>query len=320
MSKVLVLLVGFFCLISNVYGQENPLDRANSYYDDNDYTNANEIYLNIIKAGSLNGKTLYRYAYTNEMLEGINKKVLDLYAVAYFYLNIDNSSAQYFEYAKSKLTRNSYNIDSITQGKADEIIEQSIKMNTIPKSPLPIMSIISNSPLQKMSKSLDLAKQSDILLILGIISIFIYAMALLLSSKTGCVIIWGWWDLVLIAIPGLIFVYYLFNLNNTIKYDTLLNIIFFVISIATFALSIIINIKYSGGIGLLYAIVSVMVKIVIMILIPIIIFLFFIASCSGKSDRRYRDGTKGNAKTMWVGVVSAIAFFLIINLIKSEQE
>jgi hypothetical protein len=71
-----------------------------------------------------------------------------------------------------------------------------------------------------------------------IIALIIHAIALLFSYKTSCVIIWRWWDLISLAIHGLIFVYYLFNIDNPIKYDATLNITFLIASIATFALSV----------------------------------------------------------------------------------
>jgi uncharacterized membrane protein len=109
-------------------------------------------------------------------------------------------------------------------------------------------------------------------------------------------------------------------MNTTMEYDTLLNFLFFFISIITFTISIIINIKYSGVKGLFFAMLSILSKLIIMILIPIIIFLFLMAISSGKKDRRYRDGTKGNEMTKWIAVVSAIAIFLIANLVKGDQK
>ncbi|MDR1838711.1 MAG: hypothetical protein LBQ93_03880 [Treponema sp.] len=309
MKKMVIFLILVLSVLFCIHGQDSLLGQATSYYDKDDYGNAKNIYLEILKTGKFSGETLYRYAYSNEMLKGINSDVLDLYAASYYYLLIDDSNNQYLENSKNKLELNSYDINLITIGKTEEIIKYTIKTNTIV-----------NSPLRIFSKSLNFLGQSDSIFVLFIIALIIYAIALLFSSKTGCVIIWGWWDLILLAIPGLIFVYYLFNVDNIMKYDETLNIIFFITSIATFALSVIINIKYSGIKGLLFAIVSVLAKIVIMILIPIIIFLFFMALSSGKKDRRYRDGTKGNTKTMWLAIVGAIALFLVINLIKTEQE
>jgi hypothetical protein len=309
MKKMAVFLIFLLSVLFCVHSQDSLLEQATKYYDNNDYSNAKVIYLEIIRTGKFSGETLYRYAYSNEMLEGINNKVLDLYAASYFYLLIDDSNDQYLENSKNKLEKNSYDINSLTMGKAKEIIKHIIKINEN-----------INSPLKVFSKSLNLLGQSDKIFIFLIIALIIYAIALLFSSKTNCVIIWGWWDLILMAIPGLIFVYYLFNTDNIIKYDVALNIIFLVTTMVTFAFSIIINLKYSGGKGLLFALVSILAKIVIMIIIPIIIFLFFIALSSGKKDRRYRDGTRGNTKSMWIAIVSVIALFLVINLIKVEKE
>ncbi|MDR1219853.1 MAG: hypothetical protein LBK73_09630 [Treponema sp.] len=145
MKKMSVFLISGLCVLFCVHGQDSLLDQATTYYDNDDYGNTKEIYLEILRTGDFSGEILYRYAYSNEMLEGINNNVLDLYAASYYYLLIDDSNNQRLENSRNKLEQNSYDINLITMGRTEEIIKHSIKINTI-----------INPLLKIFSKSLDL--------------------------------------------------------------------------------------------------------------------------------------------------------------------
>jgi hypothetical protein len=196
MKRKIIFFAMFVYAFFAGYGQESSLSEATSYYNNNDYINAKSAYLKALKEGNYNGEALYRFAYTNEMLDGLNGKVLDLYALAYFYLSNDGSNDQYLEWSKNKLNNNSYAIDSITTEKANGTIAKLIEMPSIDGA-------LDGSLLRKFVKPAMISKLSDIMVVLVIIALIIYSTAIILSKKTNCVIIWGWWDLLLVAIPGL---------------------------------------------------------------------------------------------------------------------
>jgi hypothetical protein len=139
--------------------------------------------------------------------------------------------------------------------------------------------------------------------------------------------VWKWWDLIVVAIPGIIFLMSLYSYNNTEDKTTsfitniALNVLFVFSFGATIVLSIIGNIKNSGmPKALFFIIVAALAKIVIAILIPIFVVLLFSALNSGEKDKRYKYGRKGNKNVIMAGIIAAIAALLVGGLIKSGDE
>lgn len=140
----------------------------------------------------------------------------------------------------------------------------------------------------------------------------LYAIAAFLSVKTKCIIIWGWWDLIVLAVPGIIFGLYLYNYLNgdtiLINYNSEFNIIFYIFSAATAVFSVLANIKAKSILSVPYIIVSLLLKIVIMILIPIMIVLYVIG-------KRSKNSVKDNTKLITIGLLLGIG-----SLIKIEND
>jgi hypothetical protein len=87
MEKKWILVVIFFGFFTgNLFGQEALLEKANAFYDKDDYSNASEFYLQVLNKGKFTGETLYKYVYSLEMLNGLNPDILDLYAATRFFL------------------------------------------------------------------------------------------------------------------------------------------------------------------------------------------------------------------------------------------
>jgi heme/copper-type cytochrome/quinol oxidase subunit 2 len=72
--------------------------------------------------------------------------------------------------------------------------------------------------------------------------------------------------------------------------------------------------------GILFAIVSVITKIILIVLVPIVLILYIGALSSGTPDKRYRDGTKGNERTQIIALVAAIAMFFVASFIKIDAD
>lgn len=176
------------------------------------------------------------------------------------------------------------------------------------------------SPLKNITNSLFSFAKNNIIIFL-IIALLIIILSQIFSKKTDCIVIWGWWDLIPVAIAGIIFVYYLYASYNEIKYDSIANVIYFSCVLITFIFSLIGNIKYSGSKWPFFLIISILTKIIIMIIIPIIlVLLIFTYLYGGKKDGRFRDGTRDNDKTFILGILSVIFLFLIGSLIKTGKE
>ncbi|MDR0684676.1 MAG: hypothetical protein LBF83_06070 [Spirochaetaceae bacterium] len=314
-KKLLLFVLVFAFLTGGLFGQGTLLERANAFYDQDDYGNAKKLYFQVLSSGKFTGEILYRYTYSTEMLNGINSEVLNLYAASWWYLSMDGSNEQYLENSNGKLENNSYSLDSLTWGQAQEIVRNYIKSNKI-----------KYSPLKTVTNSLRSSGTFGLIMFLAI-AIIVYILSYSFSKKTRCIIIWDLWDLILVAISSLIFVFYLFDTENKIQNDTVINIIYFIITITTLALSIISNLKYSSTKWMLFATVSILTKFVLLIVIPLVLVLAILCYAlinSTKKDRRYKDGTKGNAKTRnyntYVPIFTAIYMFLIVNLIKFNKK
>jgi membrane-associated HD superfamily phosphohydrolase len=313
-GRLVLFALAFGFLAGSLFGQETLLERANVFYNENDYINAKELYLQVLSSGKFTGETLYRYTYSTEMLNGINSEVLDLYYATWWYLSMDGSNEQYLENSKNKFETNSHDLN-LTWGEAQKIVKDYIKVN---KQKYSVLKTITNS----------LRSTGTVGVILFLIFVIIvYILAYTFSKKTKCIIIWSWWDLIFIAISAIIFIYYLFDSENKIKDDVFVNIVYFTATIITLVFSIISNLRYSGIKWPLYAGISILTKIVLLVIIPLIIVLAIICWClanSGKKDRRFKDGTRNNERTknynFYVPIFTAIYTFLIINLIKFDKK
>jgi chromate transport protein ChrA len=123
-----------------------------------------------------------------------------------------------------------------------------------------------------------------------------------------------------VAVSGLIFVYYLFDTNNKIQNDTFANILYFIVILAAFAMSIISNLKYSGVKWPLFAAISILTKIVLLFVIPLVLVLLIIGYVYVKGDKRYKDGTKNNVRTRNMAIWTVVYTFLIVNLLKTGKK
>ena len=167
----------------------------------------------------------------------------------------------------------------------------------------------------------------DNIITFGAVGLIFYIVALILSKTTECIIIWHWWDLIILAIPGIIFLgsfYMVYNSENkSVEFinNIALNILFVFSFVATIVLSVVANIKYSGVLkAAIFIIIAIAVKVFIAILIPIFLVLFLGALNSGKKDKRYKYGTKGNQNIIIAGIIAALAALLIGVLIKNGDD
>jgi hypothetical protein len=158
----------------------------------------------------------------------------------------------------------------------------------------------------------------------GSVGLIFYIAALILSKTTKCIIIWHWWDIIILAIPGIIFLgsFYMVNCseNKNIEFvnSIALNLLFVFSFAVTILLSLLANIKYSGVLkSLIYILIVIGAKIFIAIIIPFFIILFFGSLNYGEKDKRYKSGRKGNKNIIIAGIMVAIAALLVSGLIKN---
>jgi hypothetical protein len=162
----------------------------------------------------------------------------------------------------------------------------------------------------------------DNIITFGAVGLIFYIAALILSKTTKCIIIWHWWDLIILAIPGFIFLVSFYMVYNhegeTVKYinNIALNVLFVFSFTVTIILSFVANIKYSGILkAFIFIIIAIAAKIFISILIPIFLVLFLCALNSSKKDKR--GSTKGIQNIIMAGIIAAFAALLFGSLIKN---
>lgn len=135
-------VIVFLLLTYSLFPQDNLLDRANSAFNNNDYSNARELYLQILHKGKFSGETLYRYTYSLEMLNDINSEIMNLYVASWWYLSMDGSNEQYLTNSKNKLEEKIFNISPVTWGNAQEIVRKHLQENKAVKPPTNIKPIL----------------------------------------------------------------------------------------------------------------------------------------------------------------------------------
>ena len=158
----------------------------------------------------------------------------------------------------------------------------------------------------------------DNIALAGIIALVIWVIAIILSKTTKCVIVYNWYDLIILLIPGCIFSLYVFK-EDLIKNDTLFSIIFIIAFCISVLLSILGNFRSKSKLFILNILVSAITKLLLVVLAPIVILAFIGALTSGKKDGRFRDGTRGNTKTLIVGIILGILAFIILPLVKTDE-
>jgi hypothetical protein len=313
-----VLLYLVFLVPNFVYSEENSLRLANDFYDKDMYPEAKEHFQNVIDSGNINGEILYRFAYSNEIIEGLNEGVLKIYAAAYSYFKKNNeSNHRYYLSAGKKLQENAPNLLNAADADINNIIQH---LQRLPNEVSTTSKIVLNS---LISRLLRMGKEhiTAILVLFLILFVIVYILALVLSFKTNCVIIWGWKDLIVLSllsidtIAMLVAVY-----NGTMTWASVFLVVFLILFAKTIIYSIQANITIipHGG---LYAAVSISTKILMLVIIPLIIILYssYTSDSSYKTDRRYRDGTKGNTKTKTVTAFAAVVAFFVGTLVKNRK-
>jgi MFS family permease len=196
--------------------------------------------------------------------------------------------------------------------------------NTNPETSEKIMP--KNTPLRRILVYINSSITSDNLITVGSFGLITYIIGLILSKTTACVIIWRWFDLIVVTIPGLIFIVLLYFMNNeqdksvVFTNNVMFNILFVLSIVITITLSIISNIKNNHGILIIiFAIVSILSKVFIMILVPVFILLFLGAINYGKDDRRYKGGKRGNANLIAMAIIGGLAVLLVGSLVKKTH-
>lgn len=300
MKKIILCIVMGVCFVANIFcdEQNENLKIANQYYDAENYENAKEYFLKTIDSGTYNGTIFYRLGYCIENINNSDSLMKKCYEASYYCFKKNSDiNNPYFKKAENKVKQ---------YGLKSEITETDLN------------NIISMAKPSIVSMFWDFAGRFWFILLA--VGILIYIGAYKLSENTNCVIVYGWKDFIMIAIGmGLLFVF-----RDSLEEDLsvlYIPMLFFSISIL---FSLIGNIRGSAKNGIfnviLYTLASIITKIVLLVVIPVIIFFGLLAATSGKEDKRYKDGTKNNARTANIGLFSAIAAFLFMPLMKTKKD
>ena len=179
-------------------------------------------------------------------------------------------------------------------------------------------------------------------LIVGLIIsiIVIYIIALIFSKKSSCIIIYGWKDFAILVCPLVTITFIiLFNVfygrenEKTIEANNILaNIIFILPIIATFAISVVSNIRHSKmPCAIFFTTISIVTKIVVMIFMAIFIILCIVILAGyqekegRKKDARFKTGYRpGKSNILFIAIaltiLGGLATFFVKSLVKTSDD
>jgi hypothetical protein len=166
-------------------------------------------------------------------------------------------------------------------------------------------------------------KSTAVLAIMLLCAIPVYIIGAMFSKKTRCVIVFGWIDFILTLLPMAAFIASDFILVS--KGGLLfLNILFCVSVLATLAISVLSNLRYSGvPNGIIYAVISVVTKVGMMMIAPLLLLLLFgsfFAGTPAKKDRRYKTGWRPRRDSALYLIILTLATFMVYSVMKKPDD
>ena len=303
MLKRIVSLALISLLSMVVFAQETNMELANKYYNQDNYEEAYKYYKNAIKENAPDAVSFYRFAYSCEQIH-LKPNYFNKYykGSAYLFEKNNDLSNKYYSYVINKEKQNGFNHANYD----DETI---LKLVTDIESRETGLSYFTSELSNFVSNNL---------VVFVVLALIVWGLGIIFSKRTKCVIIYGWKDILILLIPGVIFSFYLVKAES-ITHDILLNTIFVISFIISIIFSFIGNIKSTKHFNIFYIFISIVVKILLIILIPVVIVIFIGALGSGKKDKRYKDGTRGNTKTAMIGLVVGLVGLLLVPLVKTDE-
>lgn len=305
---VIVLLLTFlptwiFCEANN-----SSLEQATSYYNSADYKVASEFYKKAIAEGVCDGVVFYRLGYSLENTQSDNELMKECYRISAYVFEAQNATEDgYYQKASKKEKQFQISHSDIN----DEYVQKFIKsFHPVPeKKDFQTLYSDTITFLQNMNKT-----TRNILIA---IAVTVYIIAWLFSMGGRCVIVYTWWDMLLLMICGGIFWCGMEIKDPTVEkpYLTLLIIAF----LASMVISVIANRKNPFPLDLIFVFVSVMAKLILVVVVPVVLLMVLTAFDSGKKDRRYEDGTYKNKRSHMVALLFILISLLISPLVKTKK-
>jgi len=184
-----------------------------------------------------------------------------------------------------------------------------------------------------------LADNTGTILIFGAVMVLaIYITALVLSKKTRCIIVWGWKDLIALALlSSTLFVIILIvmralevnyaagEIGDICEISTIVVPVLGIVAAASFAWtlanSVFSNITNTPPVNIIYIVISVLTKMILLVVIPVLFFLYlgYNSNSGYKKDARTRDGTRGNQKTKSLAMFFLFVSLLFVPLVKKDS-
>jgi hypothetical protein len=166
-------------------------------------------------------------------------------------------------------------------------------------------------------------KSTSVVAIMLLCAIPVYIIGAMFSKKTRCIIVFGWVDFILTLLPMAAFIASDFVLIS--KGGLLfLNILFCVSVLATLAISVFSNLRYSGiPNGIIYAAISVITKVSGMMMAPLLLLLLLGSSCAGdpgKKDRRYKTGRRPGRESVLYIIIFTLVTFMLYSVMKKPDD
>jgi hypothetical protein len=166
-------------------------------------------------------------------------------------------------------------------------------------------------------------KSTSVLAVMLLCTVPVYIIGAMFSKKTRCVIVFGWMDFILTLLPMAAFIASDFVLVS--KGGLLfLNILFCVSVLATLAISVFSNLRYSGAPnGIIYAAISVVTKVSIIMMAPLLLLLLFglfFAGEPAKKDRRYKTGWRPKRDSVLYLILLTLTTFMLYSVMKKPDD
>lgn len=304
------------CGINNLTAQSN-LERANNYYDADDYPHAIEFFeKTIFEDKQYNGTIFYRYAYSLEQNNASENEYSQFYcASAFLFENTNDKENKYYSYAIAKeeklnISHKKFSAKSIERLLNGEKIQT---RNFIQSTVTYVDNLISHFTEHVTSR---------LLIIYAIVFIVIYIVGRIFSKKTECVILSSVKEILLLYTPCfLMIVIFFLGLLSISFSETTMTFMFIIAFLISFISAIVFSIYENIGTKnpVLYITISIITKLTLFIIAPIVLVLSTAGMKTSVEDKRFRDGTKNNQKTKNITIAISVIAGLIFSLIKTPR-
>lgn len=314
------LFVSLFIVIFGINSltAQTNLERANNYYDADDYPHAIEFFeKTIFEDKQYNGTIFYRYAYSLEQNNVSEDDYSQFYsASAFLFENENDKENKYYSYAIAKEEKLNISHKKFSAESIQRLLNgEKIQTRTFIQSTVTCVDKLITKVTERVT--------SELLIIYAIVVIIIYIIGRVFSKRTECVILSSVKEILLLYTPCFLMIVIFFLTLLSISFnETTMAFMFIIAFFISFISAIVFSIYENIGTKnpVLYITVSIITKLALFIIAPIVLILSTAGMKASVKDKRFRDGTKNNQKTKNIAIAISVIAGLIISLIKTPRK